>query len=131
MTLPDGSPLPANLIEKRLQTKPEQAHAYGKLTSDLNPIHLDADFAAATPFGKPIIHGTMGLGLLLTALEETFGGEAPAGDLNVRFAKPVHVGATIRAGGHLTDSGSGTYAVFVETGDGTRAVEGTFTLSGE
>jgi acyl dehydratase len=31
--------------------------AFANLTGDHNPLHLDADYAANTPFKKPIIHG--------------------------------------------------------------------------
>ncbi|MFN3590182.1 MAG: MaoC family dehydratase [Spirosomataceae bacterium] len=31
--------------------------AFANLTGDHNPIHLDAEYAAQTPFKKPIIHG--------------------------------------------------------------------------
>jgi len=30
---------------------------FAQITGDNNPIHLDADYAAKTPFGKPIVHG--------------------------------------------------------------------------
>ncbi len=35
----------------------DEVVAFAKLTGDHNPIHLDADYAATTPFKKPIIHG--------------------------------------------------------------------------
>ncbi len=34
-----------------------QVQAFADVTGDNNPIHLDADYAANTPFKKPIIHG--------------------------------------------------------------------------
>ena len=30
---------------------------FAQITGDNNPIHLDAVYAAKTPFGKPIVHG--------------------------------------------------------------------------
>jgi len=30
---------------------------FAQITGDNNPIHLDADYAAKTPFGRPIVHG--------------------------------------------------------------------------
>ncbi|MEO5907555.1 MAG: MaoC/PaaZ C-terminal domain-containing protein, partial [Saprospiraceae bacterium] len=38
----------------------EQVELFAKLSMDMNPIHLDADFASKTIFKKPIIHGYLG-----------------------------------------------------------------------
>ncbi|MBP2150570.1 acyl dehydratase [Xanthobacter flavus] len=101
---------------------------YAELTRDFNPIHLNAEFAAGTSFGRPIAHGTLGLNLVIEALERTFGAVPEDARLEVRFIAPVPVGATIRAGGHLTDEATGSYEIFVETASGERAVAGTCTI---
>lgn len=120
--------LPRDLASASLVANPEAVARYAKLTADFNPIHLDAEFAAATPFGRPIAHGTLALNLVMEALERTFG-VLPAGvRLEARFVAPVPVGCAIRAGGRLTDAATGTYEIFVETMTGERAVEGTCTL---
>lgn len=114
--------LPETFQPVTLATTAEMANAYAGLTDDFNPIHLDPDFAAATPFGRPIIHGTMALNLVLIAAGRSLGPRHRPGRLDVRFARPVPVGATIRAGGRLAGA---SYEVFVEMADGTRAIEGT------
>lgn len=35
----------------------EQVKMFAEVTGDNNPIHLDEEYAATTPFKKPIIHG--------------------------------------------------------------------------
>lgn len=119
--------LPEKLETVELETSPEMALAYGELTADMNPIHIDAGFAAGTPFGRPITHGTMALNLILLAAERSFG-RTRAGRLDIRFARPVPVGATVRASGRLADAAKGIYDVVVETADGVRAIEGTLTV---
>jgi 3-hydroxybutyryl-CoA dehydratase len=37
----------------------EQVQAYADAAGDHNPIHLDAEFAAKTPFGRRIAHGML------------------------------------------------------------------------
>lgn len=120
--------LPDTLDLGQLRTTSEMTERYAALTADYNPIHVDPDFAAGTVFGTPIIHGTMGLNLLVDALQATFSNTFPEIRIDVRFIRPVHVGSTIRAGGTLTDADTRSYEIFVETETGDRAVEGTCSL---
>ena len=117
--------LPPELVTRELKTGSVSTRHYAELTTDFNPIHMDPEFAAGTSFGQPIIHGTMGLNLLVDTIEATFGDPAPGLELDVRFIRPVPVGTTIRSGGSLREAATGTYDVFVETAAGERAVEGT------
>ncbi|RBP09881.1 acyl dehydratase [Roseiarcus fermentans] len=124
MTLGPKIAPPPELVWTQLQTDAETVRRYAELTADFNPIHLDPEFAKGTPFGVPIVHGTLGLNLVIESIERTFG-TLPAGvSIEVRFSRPVPVGSIIRAGGSLRDPTTGTYEIFVETHDGQRALEG-------
>ncbi len=37
---------------------------FAGLTGDFDPLHVDREFAAETPYGKPIAHGLLGLSLM-------------------------------------------------------------------
>lgn len=37
----------------------EDVQKFAAISGDINPVHLDADFAASTQFGKPIVHGML------------------------------------------------------------------------
>ena len=64
--------------------------AYAELTNDFNPIHLDPVFAASTPMGGVIAHGTMSICLLWQALFRSFGAKAfEALELDIRDRKSV------------------------------------------
>lgn len=121
--------LPRELAVVEMVTGPDTVARYAALTADYNPIHLDPDFAAGTAFGRPIVHGTLGLNLVVEAIERTFGEIPGSLALDARFVRPVPVGASIRAGGSLRDAAAGIYDVFVETSAGERAVEGTCTVA--
>ena len=41
---------------------------FAQSTGDNNPVHLDADYAKTTPFGKRIAHGMLSAGFISTAL---------------------------------------------------------------
>jgi 3-hydroxybutyryl-CoA dehydratase len=121
--------LPSELIPLRLTTSHETSARYADLTADHNPIHFDAAFAASTPFGAPIAHGTQSLGLLMLCIEKSVGVEWTVTELQIRFVKPVKVGETVVAGGELADETHRVYHVFVDTEAGQRAIEGTLRLS--
>lgn len=107
----------------------ERVAAYAELTQDFNPIHLDADFAAGTPFGRRIVHGTLTLTLLWQALAELDPALEVAGArLSVRFTAPVGVGETVTATAAETESGG--IAFTVETAEGRPALQASLTRPG-
>lgn len=120
---------PATLTEASLTSSAETVAAYAELTADYNPIHVDPAFAATTPFGRPIVHGTWSLNALGLAMAATFPPEIAArADLDLQFVAPVFVGETIRAGGERRRDGEGRYAVWIKAGD-RRVVRGTLSFS--
>ena len=70
------------------------------LTMNPQPLHLDAEFAKSTEFGRPLVNSIFTLGLVIgmsvgdTTLGTTI---ANLGMTEVRFPKPVFHGDTIRA----------------------------------
>jgi 3-hydroxybutyryl-CoA dehydratase len=78
----------------------ERVRAYADAASDHNPIHLDAAFAATTPFGGTIAHGMLLLAYLTRPLSERFGAAwLLGGTVNARFRQPARVGTRVHAGG--------------------------------
>lgn len=47
---------------------------FARVTGDNNPLHLDAAFAAQTPFKRPIIHGMLGASIFTKVLGTEFPG---------------------------------------------------------
>lgn len=52
----------------------EDVIAFANITGDDNPLHLDADYAATTPFKKPIIHGMLGASVFTKIIGTKFPG---------------------------------------------------------
>jgi acyl dehydratase len=52
-----------------------QVQAFAEVSGDNNPLHLDAEFAATTPFKKPIMHGFLGGSIFSMILGTKFPGE--------------------------------------------------------
>lgn len=107
--------------------------AFAAISGDDNPVHLDADYAAATRFGQRIVHG-----ILVTSLfSRIFGAVLPGHGAiylaqSVMFKAPVHLDETVTARVELVtlreDKPIGTFATTVTKADGTVAVSGEATL---
>ena len=73
---------------------------FSLLTMNPQPLHLDAEFAKTTEFGRPLVNSifTLGLVIAISVGDTTLGTTiANLGMTDVRFPKPVFHGDTIRA----------------------------------
>ena len=69
---------------------------YAEITGDYNPIHLDPEFAAKTPMGGVIAHGTLSMNLIWRHIELNHGRSTLQGaQLDIKFVAPVRVGDTL------------------------------------
>ena len=76
--------------------------AYADASGDHNPIHIDHDFARATPMGGTIAHGMLVLALISEMMTATFANAwLASGKLDVRFRAPARPGDTITARARL------------------------------
>jgi len=67
--------------------------AYARVSGDLNPLHLDSEFAATTQFGGIIAHGMLTLALISENMAGTFGRDwLDSGAMKVRFKGAAHLG---------------------------------------
>jgi 3-hydroxybutyryl-CoA dehydratase len=65
---------------------------FAELSGDFNPIHMDAEFAATTMFGKRIAHGALSASLISAILGNDLPGPgAIFVELNMRFRRPAFI----------------------------------------
>ncbi len=84
------------------------------MTGDLNPIHIDREYAKDTRFGNVIVPGLLVAGLLSTVMtQSTFGNVYSSQTL--KFLKPVYVGDTITAVGTVIDKLEEKHRVVIRT----------------
>lgn len=81
---------------------------YADLTGDDNPIHVDAEAAAASPYGGRIAHGMLTLSMVVRPLREIYrvsgaGMGIVYGYNRIRFPQAVRAGARIRVAGEVAD----------------------------
>jgi len=101
----------------------EEVNRFADLTGDHNPVHLDPEFAAKTPFGGTIVHGYFTLSLVVPLMAEILEVTGVGTGVNygldrLRFPAPVLVGQKIRVSSRLaevTEVPGGLQAVFENT----------------
>lgn len=69
---------------------------FAALSGDVNPLHLDAAYAATTPFKQVVAHGMLSASFISAVLGSKFPGPGTVYlSQNLIFHKPVYVDATI------------------------------------
>jgi 3-hydroxybutyryl-CoA dehydratase len=77
--------------------------AFAELSGDDNPVHLDADFAAKSPFKARIAHGMLTASFISTVLGTKLPGYGCIYlSQTLRFKAPVKIGDTVRALARIT-----------------------------
>ncbi len=121
-------------MEKTLKSSSRQVDFqsilnYADVTNDYNPVHVDKEFAAKSPMGGIIAHGTMSVALIWQALKNTLGVAAlNRVHLEIRFVRPVRIDDTVTGGGELQAGASNVYDVWVKNQKGEDVIRGTATL---
>jgi acyl dehydratase len=102
---------------------------YAEVTRDWNPIHVDPAFAARTPMGGVIAHGTLSLALIWQALRLTLGAQAlDRVMLDIRFVRPVRVDDVVTGGGVQRAEAVDVWDVWVKNQKDENVIVGTATL---
>ncbi len=78
--------------------------AFADISGDYNPVHLDAEYAANTPFKKRIAHGMLSASYISTVLGTKLPG---AGTIYIsqtlNFKAPVHIGDEVMSTVTITE----------------------------
>ena len=83
-------------FEKTITAK--DIDAFAVITGDTNPVHLDEEYAATTPFKTRIAHGMMSAGLISTVLGTQLPGPGCIYlDQQIKFRAPVFINDTVVA----------------------------------
>ena len=68
------------------------------ITGDVNPLHVDEEFAAGTPFGRRVLHGMLTASIFSTMVGMLLPGTgAIYRSQTIRFLLPVYLNETVTA----------------------------------
>jgi len=77
---------------------------FADMSADNNPLHVDAEYARTTPFGRPIVHGMLVGSLFSGLLGERLPGKGTIYlGQHLKFLKPVFIDVPVTATVEITD----------------------------
>ncbi len=102
---------------------------FAAATGDMNPVHLDDDYAASTRFGKRIAHGMLTGGIISAILGNDLPGSGTVYlGQDFKFKAPVFIGDTVTARVELVkyreDKRIATFHTTCTNQDGVLVLEG-------
>lgn len=69
----------------------DDVRKFAEVTGDDNPLHLDPDFAATTPFKRPILHGMLSASVFARVFGRDFGGTGGVHlSQTLEFVRPMY-----------------------------------------
>jgi 3-hydroxybutyryl-CoA dehydratase len=84
-------------IVKTINISKELVESFALITGDLNPIHLDENYAKGTKFGRTIAHGMLLSSFFSKIIAMDFPGEGSIYlSQTLKFLKPCYVGDSIK-----------------------------------
>ncbi len=127
-----GRPQVGQVAERRRVTQPGDIAAFTAITGDRNPLHYDAELAAASVFGRIIVQGGVTSGLLNALVAEDLPGPGTVFlGVEWKFRKAVGVGEELVARVEVMtvrpDKPICTLATTISNGAGEVCLKGTAT----
>jgi len=90
--------------------------AYAGVTGDMNPVHINEEFAATTMFKTRIAHGMLSAGFISTVLGTKLPGPGCIYlSQTLKFMAPVKIGDTVTARATVTEIIAEKKRVFLKT----------------
>jgi 3-oxoacyl-[acyl-carrier protein] reductase len=97
------------------EISPADVEAFRQLTGDVNPLHLDADFARTTSFRKPVVYGMLSASFISTIIGNKLpGGGALWTRQSLEFLQPAFVGDTLRVAARVKQKSAATRTVVLD-----------------
>ncbi|MEO1451861.1 MAG: MaoC family dehydratase [Bacteroidota bacterium] len=119
------------IYETPLRFTQEQVNAFAEISGDKNPIHIDAEYAARTEFGRPVVHGIFGGCILSRVMGMEFPGPGSVYlSQSLRFRQPMFPGEDYLVRIKVTEVNTGRHIARLDTRI-IRVSDGKPTLTGD
>ena len=83
---------PGQTYSHEFKFSQDEVNRFAEVTGDLNPVHINPDFAANTIFKKPVMHGMLGAALFSKVFGVLFPGEGTIYlKQSLNFLRPMFV----------------------------------------
>ena len=110
----------------------ESVGRYAEASGDLNPLHLDPEFAAGTHYRRVVAHGMLVLAYISEMMTQAFGRAWPeSGRLRVRLRAPVYLPAHVTTFGEVRKSTEADGYLRLECSVGCRNEAGEEVINGD
>ena len=108
----------------------EDVQRFIEITGDVNPLHVDEQFASGTRFGRRVLHGMLTASIFSTMVGMFLPGRgAVYRSQTLAFLRPVHIGDTVTAHFVVRSIDASRHRLtidsWIENQSGQRVVEGT------
>ena len=115
--------------QEKVKFNQSNVDTFAEITGDNNPIHINAEYAAQTPFGKPIVHGFYAGSVFSKVFGTIWPGEGTIYLYqDMTFLSPVFVEQEYDAKFEVLEVNEekhrGTIQCILETTDGKQAIKG-------
>ena len=118
-----------DIHQEKVKFNQPNVDTFAEITGDNNPIHINAEYAAQTPFGKPIVHGFYAGSVFSKVFGTIWPGEGTIYLYqDMTFLSPVFVEQDYFAKFEVLEVNEekhrGTIQCILETTDGKQAIKG-------
>lgn len=94
----------------------DEVNQFATVCGDKNPLHLDAEYAAGTPFKTPIVHGMFSASIISKVLGMEFPGEGTLYlSQNLEFKRPIFPDKTYEVKCEITEVQEGKHVASIST----------------
>lgn len=91
-------------MEMSFEVTDERIRLFAEATGDTNPLHLDEEFAARSPFKKRVAHGVLLSGIVSGLLGTKKPGLGTIGrEMYSKFMRPVFIGDNLTVKAEIED----------------------------